>query len=201
MPQSGFYRSLPNILTFSRLLAAPVIAWLILSPKFSWAFFIFLITCTTDWLDGSLARRWKVESTLGQLLDPLADKVFIAFVYGSLWWIGSIPWWAFGLVFLRDTLILAIGISVLVFKLPVNLFPIWISKINTSLQMILALLILCPYAIFLLPSSLMTTIEFLLLQAVVLTTIWSGWAYGKLLFQQLSKPRSHPLTKELEGAG
>ena len=73
-------RSLPNFLTFMRVLVVPIFVVLMLEPtpiKNIWAAGIFIGASVTDWLDGYLARLYKVESKLGSLLDPLADKILV----------------------------------------------------------------------------------------------------------------------------
>ncbi|MCF6233160.1 MAG: CDP-diacylglycerol--glycerol-3-phosphate 3-phosphatidyltransferase [Rhodobacteraceae bacterium] len=73
--------NLPNILTISRLLAAPGLAVMFLyftRPYADWfALALFVIAALTDWLDGYLARAWKQETKLGTMLDPIADKAMV----------------------------------------------------------------------------------------------------------------------------
>ncbi len=73
--------NLPNILTISRLLAAPGLAVMFLyftRPYADWfALTLFVIASLTDWLDGYLARAWKQETKLGTMLDPIADKAMV----------------------------------------------------------------------------------------------------------------------------
>ena len=73
-------RSLPNLITFSRLLLVPVFILVTLSPAESSRYLgaaIFIIASFSDYLDGALARLYKAESNMGKLLDPLADKLLI----------------------------------------------------------------------------------------------------------------------------
>ncbi len=73
--------SLPNLLTYSRIAAIPVVVGLILS-QLLWAEWlalgIYIAACITDFLDGYLARAWQQQSSLGRFLDPIADKLLIA---------------------------------------------------------------------------------------------------------------------------
>mgnify|MGYP001295208894 FL=1 len=73
---------LPNLLTISRIIAAPIIAILIWREtsniQLIIAFLLFCFASLTDWLDGYVARKFKIESHLGRILDPIADKVLIA---------------------------------------------------------------------------------------------------------------------------
>lgn len=73
--------TLPNILTVLRLLAAPALTVMFLyfaRPAADWAaLFLFVGAAVTDWFDGHLARRWKQETRLGAMLDPIADKAMV----------------------------------------------------------------------------------------------------------------------------
>lgn len=76
--------NLPNILTFSRIAAIPVLISLLLfvgDPMGSWlAFAAYTMACITDFFDGYLARAWHQQSALGRFLDPIADKLLVASV-------------------------------------------------------------------------------------------------------------------------
>jgi cardiolipin synthase (CMP-forming) len=89
MTQTAFPRrrmrhalALPNLLTYGRLAAVPVVAWFLLWPQEHWmrwtALGVFTVACITDFFDGYLARIWKQQSPLGQMLDPIADKLLVA---------------------------------------------------------------------------------------------------------------------------
>lgn len=76
--------NLPNILTFSRILAIPLLIGLLLfvnDPLGSWlAFIAYTFACITDFFDGYLARAWHLQSAFGRFLDPIADKLLVASV-------------------------------------------------------------------------------------------------------------------------
>jgi cardiolipin synthase (CMP-forming) len=73
--------SLPNVLTFARILAIPALSACFLferSDSGRWiSLAIFILACITDWLDGYIARTWRQQSTLGRMLDPIADKLLV----------------------------------------------------------------------------------------------------------------------------
>ena len=79
---------LPNLLTISRIIAAPIIAILIWretsNEQLIIAFLLFCVAGLTDWLDGYVARKFEIESHLGRILDPIADKVLLACVLLAL---------------------------------------------------------------------------------------------------------------------
>lgn len=71
-------RHIPNVLTLSRLLMVPVLIGLYLSASGTfWPFALYFLISMTDFLDGYLARRWRVESQFGAFLDPAADKLLV----------------------------------------------------------------------------------------------------------------------------
>ena len=76
--------NLPNILTFSRIIAIPILVCLLLlvsDPAGSWlAFSVYTFACITDFFDGYLARAWHQQSAFGRFLDPIADKLLISSV-------------------------------------------------------------------------------------------------------------------------
>ena len=76
--------NLPNILTFSRIIAIPILVCLLLlvsDPAGSWlAFSVYTFACITDFFDGYLAHAWHQQSAFGRFLDPIADKLLISSV-------------------------------------------------------------------------------------------------------------------------
>jgi CDP-diacylglycerol--glycerol-3-phosphate 3-phosphatidyltransferase len=103
-----------NQVTLGRLVPMPVLSWLIYQGaahddvRYYWSALIAgtVIGCT-DWVDGMLARKYG-PTVLGGLLDPIADKVFVAFAYTPFADIGMVPWWACALMFVREFFITAL---------------------------------------------------------------------------------------------
>lgn len=105
--------TIPNILSFARLLGVPVFLWLILVPQADgWAFALLAVSAVTDWLDGKIARATGQISRLGQLLDPLADRAYIAAALLGMAIRGIIPWWLVVVLLARD-LVLAVVLVLL----------------------------------------------------------------------------------------
>lgn len=98
--------TISNIITISRLALLPFIVYFLLTEQRFIAFAIMLISLLSDGLDGYLARRLHQESRLGKFLDPLCDKIFLAVVLVTLWYIKVVPLWAVVLIVSRDFLIL-----------------------------------------------------------------------------------------------
>jgi len=98
--------TLPNMLSFLRLAGAPLVLWLIIGPQADGlAVLVLALGGFTDWLDGHLARAWHQTSRLGQMLDPIADRLYILAVLLGLALRGIIPWWLVAIVVGRDAVI------------------------------------------------------------------------------------------------
>jgi cardiolipin synthase len=76
-PPSDRVLTVPNVLSAMRLLGVPFFLWLVLAGHDGWAVAVLMISGVTDWLDGKIARRWNQMSRVGELLDPLADRLYI----------------------------------------------------------------------------------------------------------------------------
>lgn len=95
--------TIPNLLSVLRLVLIPVFVWVALGPEEDqWAFVILAVSAVTDWLDGVIARRYHLVSRVGQLLDPVADRLFVASTIIVLALRDIVPWWLVGLLVLRD---------------------------------------------------------------------------------------------------
>ncbi len=93
----------PNLLSFVRLLGVPLFLWLVLGPHADgWALVVLMVSGLTDWLDGKLARSLNQATRLGQILDPVADRLYILAVVIGLAIRGIIPWWLAVVLPLRD---------------------------------------------------------------------------------------------------
>lgn len=101
--------TLPNVISFIRLLGVPVFLWLILVPQADgWALVLLIASGISDWADGKIARATGQISRLGQILDPIADRLYIAAALLGLALRGIIPWWLVGLLVARDVLLAAL---------------------------------------------------------------------------------------------
>ena len=98
--------TLPNVLSMLRLAGVPVFLWLVLGPEADgWALALLMVSGITDFADGWLARRLDQTTVLGQLLDPIADRLYILAVVFGLAMRDIIPWWVAVLLPLRDLML------------------------------------------------------------------------------------------------
>jgi len=102
--------TIPNVLSFLRLLGVPLFLWLVLGPHADgWAVVVLLLAGATDYFDGKIARATGQISRLGQLLDPLADRLYILATLIGLVLRHIVPWWFAALIIGRDV-VLAIAL-------------------------------------------------------------------------------------------
>jgi len=108
--------TIPNVISFLRLLGVPVFLWLVLGMRTQtgdwWAVGLLLAAGASDWLDGKVARALGQTSRLGQLLDPAADRLYIVATIIALAVRAIIPWWLVGLLALREV-VLAVVLAIL----------------------------------------------------------------------------------------
>ena len=98
--------TVPNMLSMLRLLGVPLFLWLVLGPQADgWALAVLAASGVTDYLDGYLARRLHQTSRLGQVLDPVADRLYILAVVIGLALRDIVPWWFAVILPLRDVLL------------------------------------------------------------------------------------------------
>ena len=101
--------TIPNLLSFGRLLGVPYFFWLIVGPHADGlALVVLVISGATDWLDGYLARRLQQFSRLGELLDPLADRLYILAALGALYIRDLLPVWVVVALISRDLVMAAL---------------------------------------------------------------------------------------------
>ncbi len=130
--------SLPNLITIARMLLVPLTVWLMISEAYVPAVLVFALAGISDAVDGFLARRFKLQTELGSYLDPLADKALLMSIYVTLSVMHILPAWLTIGVVTRDVLIIgAVILSWLMHK-PLNMKPLWISKVNTAWQIVFA---------------------------------------------------------------
>jgi len=138
--------TIPDWLTLGRVAATFVLLILLQAcahpPVPLWtawlALTLFVAAALTDWLDGHLARKWRIESDFGRLFDPLADKLLVAVAFVGLLGAGLLPVWFVSLVVAREFLIT--GIRLVAGQKGVVLAAESVGKHKTVTQMITATL-------------------------------------------------------------
>jgi cardiolipin synthase (CMP-forming) len=178
--------SLPNILSFARLLSVPLVVWLVIDGQMTWAFWLFVAAGITDGIDGFIAKRFNATTQLGAYLDPLADKALLVGIYVSLGWLGHIPFWLVILVAFRDLTIVGGALLEQTITQSFQSKPMLISKLNTAMQIALAAFVLGKLGLGFDDWG----ITRVLVLIVATTTILSGMAYLVLWTRRLSTPQT-----------
>ncbi len=177
---------IPNIISIFRILLILPVLLLIFRSEYQWALFLFLIAGLSDALDGYLAKHFGWRTRVGALLDPVADKLLVAGSYIVLAELNLIPFWLATVVVSRD-LIIAIGVFIYSFVIePFEGEATKISKINTFMEFLFVLLVLCSAAFDWPANSVITVIG----SAVLVTVFISGIDY---IISWIRKIRSHDI--------
>ncbi|KAH7144648.1 CDP-alcohol phosphatidyltransferase-domain-containing protein [Dactylonectria estremocensis] len=193
--------NLPNFLTFTRLVAAPAVGYLVLHDYHTWAVALFAYAGVTDMLDGWIARRWNLKTVVGTVIDPMADKTLMTILTVCLAIKGALPIWVAAVILGRDV---GLAISAIYyrwislpppktfarywdFSLPsAEVRPTTISKYNTFLQLALVGMTTAAPLV----TADMTPVLTIMQYVVATTTVWSGasYVYTKDAVKILNKP-------------
>ncbi|MDF0753158.1 CDP-alcohol phosphatidyltransferase family protein [Gardnerella greenwoodii] len=171
--------TVPNLISFLRICSIPYLAWLITKNHMILALIVLAISAFSDCIDGYIARRWNQVSKLGQILDPIADRLLIIFSTVALAIAKIIPWWALVLVVLRDVIMAALVVLLAQHDygpLPVN----FVGKAGTALIMLAIVSLMIVYAVN-------TEAMFVLYAAAIACGVWGVvlyWYAGLLYYRQ-----------------
>ncbi len=133
---------IPNLISFLRILLVIPTVYFLSGHQHSYALLIFFIAGISDGLDGFLARRFGWTSRLGSFLDPMADKLLMTASYFMLGWLGHLPVWLVAVVIGRDLVIVFGALAYRFLIKDITMKPLFISKLNTVVQIFLVLLML-----------------------------------------------------------
>lgn len=173
--------SLPNLLTYGRILAIPALVGLLYWPKDDWvrwiALAIYVLAAVTDFFDGWIARAWSQQSAIGRMLDPIADKLLVCALLLMLVADGTIHgWslWAAIVILCRE--ILVSGLREFLAELKVSVPVSRIAKWKTTAQLLaMGFLVAGPAGDKVLPHN--TQIGIVMLWVAAALTIYTGWDY------------------------
>jgi cardiolipin synthase len=163
---------IPNLITCARIVAVPFFVWLLIDQQYERALLLLLLMGLSDALDGFLARCYGWKTTLGSYLDPIADKVMLLVVYVAFALFEWVPWWLTAIVVARDCILMVGAVYYHYSTSQLKMEPSSISKINTFVQIILAITLVYHQIAHFHPFVLNV-----LMTLVVYTTILSGYKY------------------------
>ncbi|MGI9212567.1 MAG: CDP-alcohol phosphatidyltransferase family protein [Methylococcaceae bacterium] len=180
-------RHIPNIISVARIvLVGPILVYL-LNRQFAEALALMVVAGLSDGLDGWLARRYHWQSRLGSYLDPAADKVLLLTGYVALTSLSLIPLGLAVTIVLRDVVILTGAAAYYWLIGPFEGKPLWISKLNTVLQLILLIASMLHQSVGFIPALLLNG----LMALVFVTTVTSGLAYVYVWSRKFAEAKRH----------
>ena len=185
----GGHWNLPNVLTYGRVVAVPVVVGLLFWPREDWARWtalgVYALAAITDFFDGYLARAWSQQSSLGRMLDPIADKLLVAAALLMLSADGTIVdanLWAAIVILCREILVSGLREYLAELRVPVPVTAV--AKWKTAAQLVaLGFLIAGPAGEKVLPGT--QIIGIILLWIAAMLTLYTGWDYMKASYQHV----------------
>ncbi len=174
----------PNKITLLRLLLAPILVMLLLTPGFynaPIAALVIALGSLTDWLDGHLARRWSAESDLGRLLDPIADKLILVSALIPLAAYGVVPAWMAVLLIGREVTVTGLRWVGASKGLVISAIPV--AKYKTALQMVALILLILDFRWGVLDFHLLGMV---VLWAALVLSLASGLSYFRMFWRQIN---------------
>lgn len=170
--------TIPNLLTFGRILLVPCFLYASARGSYVAAFVIFVSAAVTDILDGMIARRLNLRSRAGALLDPLADKMlmvcgFLFYTFAERLPVARIPGWLTFAVFIRDFMIIVVAYLLYTRVQVPKLSPSIAGKLSTVMQAVTLSAVIAVNAFM--PAQVWLAEGLFRVSLVV--TLFSGWHY------------------------
>ena len=167
--------TVPNWLTFGRILSLPLIIGLASFPGRAFgvaAAVVFSLAAITDFLDGYIARRTGQVSEFGKLVDPIADKIIVAAAFIMLVSLGRAPAWIVALIISREFAVS--GLRAFAGTRSIVIEARFMGKTKTTLQILSIICLLVNFNLWGFP---FREAGWILLIAAFVTTMWSGYEY------------------------
>src|SRR5271170_9081 len=185
VPLLSQFRAAPNLLTLMRLFIIPFLLIEILDGHYGVSFALFILAGISDALDGLLARWLSQKTTLGQYLDPIADKLLLSTLFVVLTHVGMIPEYVTVLVFSRDVGILLISALLFATGALRDFRPSLFGKLNTLVQIVALIAVLCEK---LFVSAQLARLSDLLVRAIAVLAPLSAAQYAWIVFRRMNTP-------------
>ncbi|VAW95922.1 CDP-diacylglycerol--glycerol-3-phosphate 3-phosphatidyltransferase [hydrothermal vent metagenome] len=170
-------RYIPNLISFLRILLVVPTVYFLAGHQHSYALLLFFIAGLSDGLDGFLARHFGWTSRLGSFLDPMADKLLMTASYFMLGWSGHLPVWLVSVVIGRDLVIVLGALAYRYLIKDITMKPLFVSKLNTVMQIFLVLLMLFNLSGLPLSEYVPGWLTQVTIYAVLTTALLSGLSY------------------------
>jgi cardiolipin synthase (CMP-forming) len=175
--------TVPNQITFLRLGFLPFFLILIAYDHYRWALAVLVVAGLSDGIDGLLARRLNQRSSLGAVLDPIADKLLLSSSFVILAFKKKIAWWLTIMVLSRDVLLLTVAIVIILISGYRAFPPSVLGKCTTAVQIILVFTVVLAAGF---PNEQLTSLNLALIYIVTGLTVISGFHYSFATARRLS---------------
>jgi cardiolipin synthase len=181
------FAAAPNLLTLTRLFIIPFLVIAIMDGRYPIAFGLFVLAGFSDGFDGLLARMLSQRTTLGQYLDPIADKLLLSTLFLVLTHMGQVPRYVTVLVFSRDFGILLISTLLFATGTLRDFRPSLLGKLNTLVQICGVTLVLVDQVW---PSIDLFVLRRDMLRAVALLAPISAAQYAWIVVRRVNSPHT-----------
>ena len=187
--QCALTMNIPNLITLVRLAVIPVMAYFLLVGEYGIALIVFLGAAVSDLLDGLIARTFKLTSSLGATLDPIADKLAMFVATVLLAWQGLMPVWLAVAIVLRDVVILGGAIAYRAVLGHVEIAPTMLSKVNTFIEFTVLLIVMAAAADWIDTAGLLPVIFVVVFATVIASGGQYVWVWGRKAMQERQTSR------------
>ena len=179
--------TIPNVITLLRLALVPVMAYFLIAGEYGMALIVFLAAALSDFLDGFIARRFALTSSLGATLDPIADKLAMFAATVLLAVDGLLPLWLAIAIVVRDIVIVGGVIAYRTAIGTVEMKPTWLSKVNTFIEFTVLLIVMATAEDWLDVRIALTPIFVIVFATVVASGIQYVWIGGRKAAQEMRR--------------
>lgn len=170
--------NLPNIISLLRLVAVPVVAWLILQQRWQAASWLFMAAALSDGIDGLLARWLNQKTQLGAALDTIADKALGVVTLVMLTQVGAIPLWVTLAILVRDSIIVLGALSYRGLAGHLEIHPTWLGKTHVFAEFALLALVLANLGKLLTVGPWLTVLFAAVFVIAVISGVQYVWIWG-----------------------
>ncbi|HEX5863716.1 MAG TPA: CDP-alcohol phosphatidyltransferase family protein [Casimicrobiaceae bacterium] len=172
-------RNVPNVITLLRLALVPAMAYYLADEAYDMALALFLVAALSDLADGYIARRFKLVSTFGATLDPVADKLSMLVATLLLAWQTLLPLWLAIAIVVRDVVIVSGALAYRLVRGRLDVAPTRLSKINTFIEFTVLLLVMAGGAGWIETRPWMPTVFLIVFITVIASGAQYVWVWGR----------------------
>lgn len=172
-------RNVPNVITLLRLALVPAMAYYLADEAYDMALALFLVAALSDLADGYIARRFKLVSTFGATLDPVADKLSMLVATLLLAWQTLLPLWLAIAIVVRDVVIVSGALAYRLVRGRLDVAPTQLSKVNTFIEFTVLLLVMAGGAGWIETRPWMATVFLVVFLTVIASGAQYVWVWGR----------------------